>query len=328
MVTPLSAAPSCESRLLHRSDRAVTLCKQPARSRAFNSFGALRMRLLLLLFCLVMAAPAAAAPFSADAYDACMNRIDASDERLFAAKPEEQAAARQESISVRAACVPQFEEWLAEPGLTDEDRKPITVSLAGMLAEITFFSADAGQCLQARGWLKRWRATPNFDETATEFVKTKAAVDKCGSQPQAPAVQPPAPQVTAPIIVNTTAAPLPVASRSSALRNWGYGLLGVGALAGVGGFLYNSAGAEDRDEYKTLTAACVAGTPSCDQARRITLATSIEDAKMPLLTIYGLAGVAALTGATFVTLDLMDEDDSRTTRLLLSPTAIQVAVRW
>jgi hypothetical protein len=49
---------------------------------------------------------------------------------------------------------------------------------------------------------------------------------------------------------------------------------------------------------------------------------------MPLLTIYGLAGVAALGGATFVTLDLMDGDDSRTTRLLLSPTAIQVAVRW
>ncbi len=286
------------------------------------------MRLLLLLFCLVLAAPAAAAPFSADAYGACMDRIAASDERLFAAKPEEQAAARQESISVRAACVPQFEEWLAEPGLPDEDRKPITVSLAGMLAEITFFSADAGQCLQARGWLKRWRAAPNFDETANEFVKTKAAVDKCGSQPQPTVVQPPAPQVTAPSIMNATAAPLPVAPRSRALRNSGYGLLGVGALAGVGGLLYNNAGAEDRDEYTTLTAACVAGTPSCDQARRITLATSIEDAKMPLLTIYGLAGVAALTGATFVTLDLMDGDDSRTTRLLISPTAIQVAVRW
>jgi hypothetical protein len=141
-------------------------------------------------------------------------------------------------------------------------------------------------------------------------------------------VQAPAPQVTAPIIVNTTAAPLPVASRSTALRNWGYGLLGVGALAGLGGILYNSAGAEDRDEYKTLTAACETDAASCDQTRRMTLATTIDDAKMPLLTIYGLAGVAALAGATFVTLDLMDEDDSRTTRLLLSPTAIQVAVRW
>ena len=286
------------------------------------------MRLLLVLFCFMLAAPAAAAPFSADGYDGCMDRISASDERLFAAKPEEEAAARQEAISVRAACVPQFEEWLTQPGLPDEFREPMTGSLVGVLAEITFLSANAGQCLQARGWLKRWRATPNFDENANGFVKTKAAVDKCGSQPQTTVVQAPAPQVTAPIIVNTPAAPLPVAPRSRALRNWGYGLLGVGALAGVGGILYNSAGAEDRDEYTTLTAACVAGTPSCDQARRITLATSIEDAKMPLLTIYGLAGVAALTGATFVTLDLMDEDDSRTTRVLLSPTAIQVAVRW
>lgn len=286
------------------------------------------MRLLLVLFCFVLAAPAAAASLSAEAYNGCMDRIGASDERLFAAKPEEEAAARQEAISVRAACVPQFEEWLTQPGLTDEDRKPITVSLAGMLAEITFFSADAGQCLQARGWLKRWRATPNFDETANEFVKTKAAVDRCGSQPQPTVAQAPAPQVTAPIIVSTTAAPLPVASRSKALRNWGYGLLGVGALAGVGGLLYNSAGADDRDEYKTLAAACKAGAPNCDQGRANTLATSIDDAKMPLLAIYGLAGAAALTGATFVTLDLMDEDDSRTTRLLLSPTAIQVAVRW
>lgn len=286
------------------------------------------MRLLLVLFCFMLAAPAAAAPFSADGYDGCMDRISASDERLFAAKPEEEAAARQEAISVRAACVPQFEEWLTQPGLPDEFREPMTGSLVGVLAEITFLSANAGQCLQARGWLKRWRATANFDENANGFVKTKAAVDKCGSQPQTTVVQAPAPQVTAPIIVNTPAAPLPVAPRSRALRNWGYGLLGVGALAGVGGILFDNAGAEDRDEYTTLTAACVAGTPSCDQARRITLATSIEDAKMPLLTIYGLAGVAALTGATFVTLDLMDGDDSRTTRLLISPTAIQVAVRW
>ena len=286
------------------------------------------MRLLLVLFCFMLAAPAAAAPFSADGYDGCMDRISASDERLFAAKPEEEAAARQEAISVRAACVPQFEEWLTQPGLPDEFREPMTGSLVGVLAEITFLSANAGQCLQARGWLKRWRATANFDENANGFVKTKAAVDKCGSQPQTTVVQAPAPQVTAPIIVNTPAAPLPVAPRSRALRNWGYGLLGVGALAGVGGILFDNAGAEDRDEYTTLTAACVAGTPSCDQARRITLATSIEDAKMPLLTLYGLAGVAALTGATFVTLDLMDGDDSRTTRLLISPTAIQVAVRW
>jgi len=286
------------------------------------------MRLLLVLFCFMLAAPAAAAPFSADGYDGCIDRISASDERLFAAKPEEQAAARQESISVRADCVPQFEEWLKQPGLPNDYREPIEVSLAGMLAEITFFSADAGQCLQARGWLKRWRATPSFDENANGFAKTKAAVDKCGSQPQTPVVQAPAPQVTAPIIVTTTAAPLPVSPRSSALRNWGYGLLGMGALAGVGGIVYNNSGAEDRDTYKTLTAACEANLPSCDQARRITLATSIDDAKMPLLTIYGLAGVAALTGATFVTLDLMDGDDSRTTRLLLSPTAIQVAVRW
>lgn len=286
------------------------------------------MRLLLVLFCFMLAAPAAAAPFSADGYDGCMDRISASDERLFAAKPEEEAAARQEAISVRAACVPQFEEWLTQPGLPDEFREPMTGSLVGVLAEITFLSANAGQCLQARGWLKRWRATPNFDENANGFVKTKAAVDKCGSQPQTTVVQAPAPQVTAPIIVNTPAAPLPVAPRSRALRNWGYGLLGVGALAGVGGILYNSAGAEDRDEYKTLAAACEAASPSCDQARRNTLATNIDDAKMPLLTIYGLAGVAALTGATFVTLDLMDGDDSRTTRLLISPTAIQVAVRW
>lgn len=286
------------------------------------------MRLLLVLFCFMLAAPAAAAPFSADGYDGCMDRISASDERLFAAKPEEEAAARQEAISVRAACVPQFEEWLTQPGLPDEFREPMTGSLVGVLAEITFLSANAGQCLQARGWLKRWRATPNFDETANGFVKTKAAVDKCGSPPQAPAVQAPAPQVTAPIIVNTPAAPLPVASRSTALRNWGYGLLGAGALAGVGGFLYNSAGADDRDEYKRLAADCKAGSPSCDQGRANTLATGIEDAKMPLLTIVGLAGVAALTGATFVTLDLMDGDDSRTTQLFISPTAIQVAVRW
>jgi hypothetical protein len=286
------------------------------------------MRLLLLLFCLVLAAPAAAAPFSADAYNGCIDRISASDERLFAAKPEEQAAARQESISVRADCVPQFEEWLAQPGLPNDYREPVAGSLVGMLAEITFFSADAGQCLQARGWLKRWRATPSFDETANGFVKTKAAVDKCGSEPQTPVVQAPAPQVTAPTIVTTPAAPLPVSPRSSARRNWGYGLLGVGALAGVGGIVYNSAGADDRDEYKTLTAACQANSPSCDEGRRSTLVTSIEDAKMPLLTIVGVAGVAALAGATFVTLDLMDGDDSRTTRLLLSPTAIQVAVRW
>lgn len=286
------------------------------------------MRLLLVLFCFILAAPAAAAPFSADAYNGCIDRISASDERLFAAKPEEQAAARQESISVRADCVPQFEEWLKQPGLPNDYREPVAGSLVGMLAEITFFSADAGQCLQARGWLKRWRATPSFDENANGFAKTKAAVDKCGSQPQTPVVQAPAPQVTEPIIVTTTAAPLPVAPRSRALRNWGYGLLGVGALAGVGGLAYNSAGADDRDEYKTLAAACKASSPSCDQLRANTLATSIDDAKMPLLTIYGLAGVAALTGATFVTLDLMDGDDSRTTRLLLSPTAIQVAVRW
>lgn len=286
------------------------------------------MRLLLVLFCFMLAAPAAAAPFSADGYDSCMDRISASDERLFAAKPEEEAAARQEAISVRAACVPQFEEWLTQPGLPVEVREPMAGSLVGVLAEITFLSANAGQCLQARGWLMRWKASPNFDETANGFVKTKAAVDKCGSQPQTTLVQAPAPQVTAPVIVNTTAAPLPVSSRSRALRNWGYGLLGVGALAGVGGLLYNSAGADDRDEYKTLAAACKAGAPNCDQGRANTLATSIDDAKMPLLAIYGLAGAAALTGATFVTLDLMDEDDSRTTRLLISPTAIQVAVRW
>lgn len=291
------------------------------------------MRLLLLLFCFVLAAPAAAAPFSADGYDGCMDRISASDERLLAAKPEEQAEARQESISVRAVCVPQFEEWLTQPGLPDEYREPIAGSLAGVLAEITFLSSDAGQCLQARGWLKRWRATSNFDETANGFVKTKAAVDKCGSQPQTTVVQAPtpqitAPQVTTPTIVNAVAVPLPAAQRSRALRNWGYGLLGLGALAGVGGFVYDSAGADDRDTYKSLAAACKAGTPSCDQGRANRLATSIEDAKMPLLTIAGLAGVAALTGATFVTLDLMDNDDSRTTRLLISPTAIQVAVRW
>jgi len=286
------------------------------------------MRLLLVLFCFILAAPAAAAPFSAEAYDACMERIDASDERLFAAKPEDEAAARQEAISVRAACVPQFEEWLTQPGLPEDYRESMTGSLLGVLAETTFLSANAGQCLQARGWLKRWRAAPNFDETANGFAKTKAAVDKCGSQPQTPVVQARAPQVTAPTIVTTPAAPLPVSPRSSARRNWGYGLLGLGALAGVGGIVYNSAGADDRDEYKTLTAACEANSPSCDEGRRSTLVTSIDDAKMPLLTIYGLAGVAALTGATFVTLDLMDGDDSRTTRLLLSPTAIQVAVRW
>jgi hypothetical protein len=44
--------------------------------------------------------------------------------------------------------------------------------------------------------------------------------------------------------------------------------------------------------------------------------------------MYGLAGVAALSGAIFVTLDLIDGSDDRTARLLLTPNAVQVAVRW
>lgn len=291
-------------------------------------FGVLRMRLLLLLVCLLLSAPAAAAPFSADAYDSCIERIALSDAGLLTATPETKFGLQQQSIAIRSECTMQFEEWMTQPDVPSEYREAIAESLKVMFAELTFMLADAGQCLQARGWLTRWRATPNIDQSSTGFVNTKTAVDRCGAQPETTVAQAPAPQVTEPKMVDTSAAPPPVRTRSRVLQNWGYGLLGTASLMGVGGLLYNSAGAEERDEYKVLAAACKASSPSCDQQRANTLATSIEEAKAPLLAIYGLAGAAGLTGATFVMIDLIDGDDARTTRLFLSPTAIQVAVRW
>ena len=283
------------------------------------------MRLLALLVCLLWSAPAWATTFSAAAYESCMDGITAADNRLLSASQEEAPAFQEQAVKVRTLCVAEMESWLADESLPSEDRNTIESSFKGILGELSFILAGNGQCLQARGWLKKYK---QFDETSSAFQKLKAAVEKCGApEPEAKAATP-APQVTTPIIVNTTAAPLPAAPRSRALRNWGYALLGVGVASGIGGFLYNSAGADDRDEYDTLSAACDATPATCDVERVNTLAGSIDDAKTPLAALYGLAGVAALTGATFVTLDLIDGSDDRSARLLLSPNAIQVAVRW
>jgi hypothetical protein len=254
-----------------------------------------------------------------------MDGITAADNRLLSASQEEAPAFQEQAVKVRTLCVAEMESWLGDESLPSEDRNTIEGSFKGILAELSFILAGNGQCLQARGWLKKYK---EFDETSSAFQKLKAAVEKCGApEPEAKAAAP-APQVTTPIIVNTTAAPLPVSPRSRALRHWGYGLLGLGVASGVGGFLYNSAGAEDRDEYDALNTACDATPATCDVDRVNTLAGSIDDAKMPIAALYGLAGVAALTGATFVTLDLIDGSDDRTARLLLSPNALQVAVRW
>ncbi|NQW63407.1 MAG: hypothetical protein HQ461_11300 [Deltaproteobacteria bacterium] len=283
------------------------------------------MRLLALLVCLLWSAPAWSTTFSAAAYESCMDGITAADNRLLSASQEEAPAFQEQAVKVRTLCVAEMESWLGDESLPSEDRNTIEGSFKGILAELSFILAGNGQCLQARGWLKKYK---EFDETSSTFQKLKAAVEKCGApEPEAKAATP-APQVTTPIIVNTTAAPLPVSPRSRALRNWGYGLLGLGVASGVGGFLYNSAGAEDRDEYDALNTACDATPATCDEDRVNTLAGSIDDAKMPIAALYGLAGVAALTGATFVTLDLIDGSDDRTARLLLSPNAVQVAVRW
>jgi hypothetical protein len=287
------------------------------------------MRLLALLVCLLWSAPAWATTFSVTAYDSCMDGITAADNRLLSASQEEAPAFQEQAVKVRTLCVAEMESWLADESLPSEDRNTIESSFKGILGELSFILAGNGQCLQARGWLIKYKA---FDETSSAFQKLKAAVAKCGApEPEAKAAPAPAAQVTTPIIVNTTAAPLPAAPRSRSLRNWGYALLGVGVASGVGGFLYNSAGAEDRDEYDTLSTACDATPATCDVERVNTLnalAGRIDEAKTPLAAMYGLAGVAALTGATFVTLDLIDGSDDRSARLLLSPNAIQVAVRW
>ena len=287
------------------------------------------MRLLALLVCLFWSAPAWATTFSVTAYESCMDGIAASDDRLLAASQEDAAAFQKQAVDARTLCVAEMESWLADESLPVDYRGPIAASFKGILAELSFILAGNGQCLQARGWLKKYKFTPEFDESSSEYRKLKATVEKCGApEPEAKTAPAPAAQVTTPIIVNTTAAPLPVSPRSRSLRNWGYALLGVGVASGVGGFLYNSAGAEDRDEYDTLSTACDATPATCDVDRVNTLAGNIDDAKMPLAAMYGLAGVAALTGATFVTLDLIDGSDDRSARLLLSPNAIQVAVRW
>ena len=286
------------------------------------------MRLLALLVCLLWSAPAWSTTFSVAAYESCMDGITAADNRLLSASQEEAPAFQEQAVKVRTLCVAEMESWLAEENLPADYRGPIASSFKGILAELSFILAGNGQCLQARGWLKKYKFTPGFDEASSEFRKLKATVEKCGApEPEAKAATP-APQVTTPIIVNTTAAPLPVSPRSRALRNWGYGLLGLGVASGVGGFLYNSAGAEDRDEYDALNTACDATPATCDVDRVNTLAGSIDDAKMPIAAMYGLAGVAALSGAIFVTLDLMDGADDRSARLLLSPNAVQIAVRW
>lgn len=290
------------------------------------------MRLLALLVCLLWSSPAWATTFSVTAYESCMDGIAASDDRLLAASQEDAAAFQKQAVDVRTLCVAEMESWLADESLPADYRGPIAASFKGILGELSFILAGNGQCLQARGWLKKYKFTPGFDESASEYRKLKATVDKCGApEPEAKTAPAPAAQVTTPIIVNTTAAPLPAAPRSRSLRNWGYALLGVGVASGVGGLLYNSAGAEDRDEYDALSRACDATPATCDVERVTTLnalAGRIEDAKTPLAAMYGLAGVAALTGATFVTLDLVDGSDDRSARLLLSPNAIQVAVRW
>ena len=283
------------------------------------------MRLLAFIVCLIWSAPAWSTTFSAAAYESCMDGITAADNRLLSASQEEAPAFQEQAVKVRTLCVAEMESWLGDESLPSEDRKTIESSFKGILGELSFILAGNGQCLQARGWLKKYK---QFDETSSAFQKLKAAVEKCGApEPEAKAATP-APQITTPIIVNTTAAPLPVSPRSRALRNWGYGLLGLGVASGVGGFLYNSAGSDDRDEYDALNTACDATPATCDVDRVNTLAGSIDGAKMPLAAMYGLAGVAALTGATFVTLDLIDGSDDRTARLLLSPNAVQVAVRW
>ena len=286
------------------------------------------MRLLAFFVCLLWSAPAWATTFSVTAYESCMDGIAASDDRLLAASQEDAAAFQKQAVDVRTLCVAEMESWLAEESLPADYRGPIAASFKGILGELSFILAGNGQCLQARGWLKKYKFTPGFDESSSEYRKLKATVEKCGAPEPEAKTATPAPQVATPIIVNTTAAPLPAAPRSRSLRNWGYALLGVGVASGVGGFLYNSAGAEDRDEYDTLSTACDATPATCDVDRVNTLAGSIDDAKMPLSAMYGLAGVAALTGATFVTLDLIDGSDDRSARLLLSPNAIQVAVRW
>jgi hypothetical protein len=283
------------------------------------------MRLLAFFVCLLWSAPAWATTFSAAAYESCMDGITAADNRLLSASQEEAPAFQEQAVKVRTLCVAEMESWLGDESLPSEDRKTIESSFKGILGELSFILAGNGQCLQARGWLKKYK---QFDETSSAFQKLKAAVEKCGApEPEAKAATP-APQITTPIIVNTTAAPLPVSPRSRALRNWGYGLLGLGVASGVGGYLYNSAGSDDRDEYDALNTACDATPATCDVDRVNTLATSIDDAKAPLAAMYGLAGVAALSGAIFVTLDLMDGADDRSTRLLLTPNAVQVAVRW
>ena len=287
------------------------------------------MRLLALLVCLLWSAPAWATTFSVAGYESCMDSISASDDRLLAASPDEAVERQQDAIDVRTRCAAEMESWLADDTLPSDYYFPIEGSLTGIMAELSYLLVEKDQCLQARAWLKKYRQSPRFVETSAEYRKLKETVDKCGApEPEAKAAPAPAAQVTTPIIVNTTAAPLPAAPRSRSLRNWGYALLGVGVASGVGGFLYNSSGAEDRDEYDTLSKACDATPATCDVERVNTLAGSIDDAKMPLSAMYGLAGVAALTGATFVTLDLIDGSDDRSARLLLSPNAVQVAVRW
>ena len=285
------------------------------------------MRLLALLVCLLWSAPAWATTFSVAGYESCMDSISASDDRLLAASPDEAVERQQDAIDVRTRCAAEMESWLADDTLPSDYYFPIEGSLTGIMAELSYLLVEKDQCLQARAWLKKYKQSPRFVETSAEYRKLKETVDTCGApEPEAKAATP-APQVTTPIIVNTTAAPLPAAPRSRSLRNWGYALLGVGVASGIGGLLYNSAGAEDRDEYDGLSTVCDT-TPTCDVDRVNTLAGNIDDAKMPLAAMYGLAGVAALTGATFVTLDLIDGSDDRSARLLLSPNAVQVAVRW
>jgi hypothetical protein len=286
------------------------------------------MRLLAFFVCLLWSAPAWSTTFSVAGYESCMDGISASDDRLLAASADEAVERQQEAIDVRTRCAAEMESWLADDTLPSDYYFPIEGSLTGIMAELSYLLVEKDQCLQARAWLKKYKQSPRFVETSAEFRKLKETVEKCGApEPEAKAATP-APQVTTPIIVNTTAAPLPVSPRSRALRNWGYGLLGLGVASGVGGYLYNSAGADDRDEYDALNTVCDATPSFCEVDRVNTLATSIDDAKMPLAAMYGLAGVAALTGAIFVTLDLMDGADDRSTRLLLTPNAVQVAVRW
>lgn len=231
--------------------------------------------------------------WSIEHYEALSTAMDVADADVLGTTPgsEQWRAAMTGAVSARRTLLDYLDQSLAGGAMPAEFVDGAARARLLLVQNLVVMSSELGLCSDARADLAVLApiAQSEDPELSVAYVRATAAAAGCTEPVVELAPEPARPELF-------EEAPRP--ARAVALERSGQVMVGVGAAAFVGGWIWDIVSAMGpRDEFSALEAACSTGSATCDVARRDALAEQIDASRAPIGALVIGGGIVGASGA-------------------------------